>query len=33
MTTDDNLERDPQLAAWLARTEAPDPADVERLER
>lgn len=33
MTTDDRLERDPELAAWLARTEAPDPADVERLER
>ncbi len=31
MTTDENLERDPELAAWLARTEAPDPAYVERL--
>ena len=31
MTTDKNLERDPRLAEWLARTEAPDPSDVERL--
>ena len=31
MTTDENLERDPRLAEWLARTEAPDPSDVERL--
>jgi len=33
MTTDDNLERDPELAAWLARTETPGPIDVEKLER
>ena len=33
MTTDDNLERDPELGAWLARAEAPAPADVERLAR
>lgn len=33
MTRSDDLERDPELSAWLARTEAPDPADVERLAR
>jgi hypothetical protein len=34
MTTDDRgLERDPQLATWLARAEAPDQADVDRLAR
>jgi hypothetical protein len=32
MTSDDEgLERDPQLGAWLARAEAPDQADVDRL--
>ena len=33
MTSDENLDRDPALAAWLACAEAPDPADVERLTR
>lgn len=33
MANDEELERDLQLAAWLARAEAPDPADVERLAR
>jgi hypothetical protein len=33
MNRRDDLERDPALAAWLERTEAPDPADVERLAR
>jgi len=34
MTTDDGgLERDPQLATWLARAEAPDEAEVDRLAR
>ena len=31
MMTDDDVERDPELASWLARAEAPDPATVERL--
>ena len=33
MTTDGNLDRDPELGAWLARAEAPGPAEVERLAR
>lgn len=33
MPTDDELERDAALGAWLARTESPDLADVERLNR
>jgi hypothetical protein len=33
MTDDEGLERDPQLAAWLARAEAPRQADVDRLAR
>lgn len=32
-TDDEGLERDPQLAAWLARVETPDQADVDRLAR
>ena len=33
MRNDDRLERDPELGEWLARAEAPDPAEVERLSR
>ena len=34
MTTDDEgMERDPQLATWLARAEAPEQGDVDRLAR
>ncbi len=33
MTTDEDLERDPELGAWLARAETPGPAAVERLTR
>ena len=33
MTNDDGLDRDPGLAAWIARAEEPAAADVERLAR
>jgi hypothetical protein len=33
MNGSDDLQRDPGLAAWLARAEAPDQADVERLAK
>lgn len=33
MGNDERLERDPELAQWLARAEAPDPADEARLAR
>ena len=31
MPTDDELERDPHLAAWIDRLESPGAAEVERL--
>ena len=33
MTTDEGLDRDPVLAAWIARAEEPGAAEVERLAR